>query len=63
MSSSTAQAAHVPEVLTHLRNLITGPLQLAAGDAVTGTGTAADPWSVPVLTRLSLDCWLEAVRA
>jgi hypothetical protein len=58
----TAQAAHVPEVLTHLRNLITGPLQLAAGDAVTGTGTAADPWSVPVLTRLSLDCWLDGSR-
>ena len=58
----TAQAARVPDVLTHLRNLIIGPLQLAAGDVVTGTGTAADPWSIPVLTRLSIDCWLDGSR-
>jgi hypothetical protein len=58
----TAHAARVPDVLTHLRNLIIGPLQLAAGDAVTGTGTAADPWSIPVLTRLSIDSWLDGSR-
>jgi hypothetical protein len=58
----TAQAAHVPEVLTHLRNLIIGQLQLQAGDQVTGSGTSADPWSIPVLTRLRIDCWLDDGR-
>ena len=58
----TTQAAHVPDVLTHLRNLIIGQLQLQAGDQVTGSGTVADPWSIPVLTRLRIDCWLDGGR-
>ncbi len=58
----TTQAAHVPDVLTHLRNLIIGQLQLQAGDQVTGSGTIADPWSIPVLTRLRIDCWLDGAR-
>jgi hypothetical protein len=58
----TAHPDQVPAVLTHLRNLITGPLQLAAADTVTGTGTPDDPWSIPVLTRLRVDCWLDGSR-
>jgi hypothetical protein len=48
---------HVPDVLTHLRDLIIGPAGFAAADQVTGHGLPDDPWSIPVLTRLSIDCW------
>jgi len=58
----TAHPDQVPGVLAHVRNLVAGPLQLAAGDTVSGTGTPADPWSIPVLTRLRIDCWLDGSR-
>ncbi|MEP7021629.1 MAG: hypothetical protein ABI808_13330, partial [Pseudonocardiales bacterium] len=54
----TNHAADVPAVLAHLRNLISGAVQLP--QSVTGAGTAADPWSIPVISKLNLDAWLDA---
>jgi hypothetical protein len=56
----TNHAAAVPAVLTHLLNLVSAPLQ--AAQSVSGTGTSADPWSIPVANRLSLDCWRDGDR-
>jgi hypothetical protein len=56
----TTHAADVPDVLGHLRNLIAGPVQLP--QPVRGTGTADDPWSISVVTGLSVDAWLDGGR-
>jgi hypothetical protein len=53
----TNHAADVPAVLAHVRNLVAGPLQLP--QPVRGTGTTADPWSISVVTGLSIDAWLD----
>ena len=53
----TNHAADVPAVLAHVRNLVAGPLQLP--QPVGGTGTSADPWSISVVTGLSIDAWLD----
>jgi hypothetical protein len=55
----TNHAADVPAVLAHVRNLVAGPLQMQAPQPVGGTGTSADPWSISVLTELSIDAWLD----
>ncbi len=57
---TTTHAAAVPEVLGHLRDLISGDAQLA--QTIAGTGTEADPWSIPVVTRLALTCWRDGSR-
>jgi len=56
----TTHQADVPAVLAHLRNLVAGALQLP--QSVTGAGTATDPWSIPVINRLTIDAWLDAGR-
>ena len=53
----TNHSADVPTVLAHLRNLVAGTGQVVL--PVLGTGTAADPWSVPVASKFSIDCWLD----
>ncbi|HTY73503.1 MAG TPA: DUF6603 domain-containing protein [Actinomycetes bacterium] len=56
----TQHPTAVPDVLAHLRDLVAGPTQVL--QAVTGTGTADDPWVVPVINRLTLTCWLDGDR-
>src|SRR5439155_13380803 len=53
----TTHSADVPAVLTHLRNLVAGAGQVVL--PVLGTGTPADPWSIPVASKYSIDCWLD----
>ncbi|MEO6712130.1 MAG: DUF6603 domain-containing protein, partial [Mycobacteriales bacterium] len=57
---TTTHASAVPQVLGHLRDLIAGDAQLA--QSVTGSGTAVDPWSIPILTRLALTGWRDGSR-
>jgi hypothetical protein len=43
------------EVLGHLRSLLSGDAQVT--QLVTGSGTEADPWSIPIVSRLALTAW------
>jgi hypothetical protein len=53
-------AAAVPAVITTLRDLIADAA--AAGEAVGGSGTAADPWSVGIAGPVDLQAWIDGDR-
>ncbi|MGC3940161.1 DUF6603 domain-containing protein [Roseobacter sp. EG26] len=53
----TAHAADVPAVLTSLRHLLTGD---ATPGAVTGEGTDASPWVLPLEAGLHVALWRDA---
>ncbi|MCW2645081.1 MAG: putative transcriptional activator SRCAP-like protein, partial [Pseudonocardiales bacterium] len=55
----TTHQADVPAVLAHLCNLVAPAMP---PPSVTGTGTAADPWSIPIVPKLTIDAWLDAGR-
>jgi hypothetical protein len=48
-------AAAVPEILTTLRDLLADASRAAT--AVTGAGSEADPWHVPLVGPITLDAW------
>ncbi len=45
----------IAELLTSLRDLISDASQ--SGIAITGSGTAADPWHMPIVDPVGLDVW------
>ncbi len=62
----TTHAADVPDVLAHLRDLIAHDSKAAVNGNIVppigGTGTATDPWTVPIVDRVSLDAWMAGDR-
>ncbi|MEP7114641.1 MAG: hypothetical protein ABI862_15350, partial [Ilumatobacteraceae bacterium] len=59
----TTHKAEMPDVLAHLRDLIAHDSKAAVNGNVPpiigGTGIATDPWSVPIIDRVTLDAWME----
>ncbi|MCA2992866.1 MAG: hypothetical protein INH11_17665, partial [Gemmatimonas sp.] len=53
------RAGDLPRVLATLRELLTGD---ATPGAVTGTGTPADPWLLPLVAGLNLSLWRDGAR-
>ena len=62
----TDHMSDVPAVLAHVRDLIAHDSKAAfPGHVVApiaGAGTAADPWVLPIVDRVSLDAWMEGRR-
>ena len=62
----TTHAADVPDVLAHLRDLIAHDSKAAVNGNIVppigGTGIATDPWSVPIIDRVTLDAWMDGDR-
>ena len=59
----TTHAADVPDVLAHLRDLVAHDSKLATNGQpaapISGDGTRGNPWSVPIVDRVSLDAWMD----
>lgn len=62
----TTHASEVPAVLGHLRDLVAHDEKVALPSVpasvaapVTGRGTVADPWMVPVAGRVTVDAWVD----
>ena len=59
-------AGEVTSVLAHLRDLIAHDSKVAlnGGPAapVSGTGIESDPWSVPIVDRVTIDAWMVGQR-
>lgn len=63
----TTNAAEVPAVLGHLRDLVAHDEKVALPSVpasvaapISGSGTEADPWQVPLVGRVALDVWVAA---
>ena len=59
-SLATTHRAAVPEVIAHLRDLLANDTQVLL--PIRGTGTQGDPWLVPVVSRLAIECWIDGDR-
>ena len=54
--------ANVPLVLAHLRDLIAHDSKAAIGgpgSPIGGTGVVGDPWSVPIVDRVTIEAWID----